>query len=100
MSRRAAIARLSFVLLFVSAAPLRGQAQPTPQAGVASPDATPAQSSTQPPAAVRVTCSSTAGVREHCAADTSSGVVLARSFGEAACLLGKTWGYDATGVWV
>jgi len=26
--------------------------------------------------------------------------VLARSTGEAACLLGKTWGYDDTGVWV
>ena len=27
-------------------------------------------------------------------------MVLARSFGLAACLLGKTWGYDDTGVWV
>jgi hypothetical protein len=26
--------------------------------------------------------------------------VLRRSFGEAACLLGKTWGYDDAGVWV
>jgi hypothetical protein len=26
--------------------------------------------------------------------------VIARSRGESACLLGKTWGYDATGVWV
>ena len=48
----------------------------------------------------RVTCSSTPGNREHCAADTTAGVVLARSFGESACLLGKTWGYDDTGIWV
>ena len=26
--------------------------------------------------------------------------MLARSYGEAACLLGKTWGYDDRGVWV
>src|SRR4029078_11673719 len=26
--------------------------------------------------------------------------VLVRSFGGAACLLGKTWGYDDQGVWV
>ena len=34
------------------------------------------------------------------AADTSKGVALARSQGEAACLLGKSWGYDDKGVWV
>ena len=28
------------------------------------------------------------------------GVVLRRSFGSAACLLGRTWGYDQAGVWV
>jgi Protein of unknown function (DUF3011) len=88
------------VMLLLSGAPLRCLAQQTPQTGVTPPDGTPTPSSTQPAPAVRVTCSSTAGVRQHCAADTSSGVVLARSFGEAACLLGKTWGYDETGVWV
>jgi hypothetical protein len=36
----------------------------------------------------------------HCAADTSKGVVLVRSTGASACLLGKTWGYDDAGVWV
>jgi hypothetical protein len=30
----------------------------------------------------------------------TAGVVLARSTGDAACLLGKTWGYDDTGIWV
>jgi hypothetical protein len=47
-----------------------------------------------------VTCSSKAGERQACPADTSKGVVLARSMGDAACLLGKTWGYDDRGVWV
>jgi hypothetical protein len=51
------------------------------------------------PAAV-ITCSSTAGERRQCAADTSAGVALTRSTGSAACLLGKTWGYDDTGIWV
>jgi hypothetical protein len=52
------------------------------------------------PAPVRVTCQSNLGERQHCTADTSSGVILARSFGQAPCLLGKTWGYDDTGVYV
>src|SRR4029079_17787318 len=26
--------------------------------------------------------------------------ILVRSTGEAACLLGKTWGYDQTSIWV
>ena len=47
-----------------------------------------------------MTCSSKPGERQHCPADTSKGVVLARSAGEAPCLLGKTWGYDDQGVWV
>jgi hypothetical protein len=51
----------------------------------------------QPPT---VACSSKPGERQHCAADTSSGVVLARSSGEAPCLLGKSWGYDDQGIWV
>jgi len=51
-------------------------------------------------AQARITCTSAPGGRELCAADTSSGVILAKSTGEAPCLLGKTWGYDDTGVWV
>jgi len=47
-----------------------------------------------------VTCTSKPGERRECAADTSKGIVLARSYGEAACLLGKTWGYDDRNVWV
>jgi len=49
----------------------------------------------------RITCESQAGGgRQHCPADMSAGVTLAKSTGTAECLLGKTWGYDDTGVWV
>lgn len=41
-----------------------------------------------------------AGERQHCLADTSGGVALARTTGTEPCLLGNTWGYDDTGVWV
>src|SRR5688572_16603292 len=47
-----------------------------------------------------VVCASKPGERTHCAADTSAGVVLLRSTGDAPCLLGKSWGYDQAGVWV
>ena len=47
-----------------------------------------------------VSCASKPGERQQCPADTSKGVALARSQGEAACLLGKSWGYDDKGVWV
>lgn len=55
---------------------------------------------TAPEGAVRVPCASRAGERQHCPADTSQGVALARSTGQAPCLLGKSWGYDDRGVWV
>ena len=47
-----------------------------------------------------VSCASAAGERRHCPADTSAGALLAREIGESPCLLGRTWGYDAAGVWV
>jgi hypothetical protein len=47
-----------------------------------------------------VVCTSEAGGRNRCPANTSAGVALVRSTGTAACLLGKTWGYDNEGVWV
>jgi Protein of unknown function (DUF3011) len=59
-----------------------------------------AQDAQAPLAPARVACSSQLAERKHCPADTSNGVVLARSKGEAPCLLGKTWGYDDQGVWV
>jgi hypothetical protein len=59
-----------------------------------------ADGSSPSPAAVSVLCESTNRERKHCDADTSAGVALIRTIGSAACLLGKTWGYDDTGVWV
>jgi len=50
--------------------------------------------------AVTVNCTSQAGERQHCAADTSAGVALQKSTGTGECLLGKTWGYDDSGIWV
>jgi predicted porin len=47
-----------------------------------------------------ITCTSKSGERQVCAADTTAGVALLHSIGESNCLLGNTWGYDATGVWV
>ena len=47
-----------------------------------------------------VTCASQPGQRIECAANTAAGVALLRSTGSAACLLGKTWGYDDKVIWV
>jgi hypothetical protein len=47
-----------------------------------------------------VTCASTSGEQQHCAADTSGGIILLRTIGTNACLLGRSWGYDDRGVWV
>ena len=49
---------------------------------------------------VTVTCASKGAERTSCAADTTRGVVLLRSTGDAPCLLGRTWGYDQSSVWV
>jgi hypothetical protein len=64
-----------------------------------SPQTPPAQAQ-QPAAAKLLVCTSTLASRQHCPADTSAGVVLVRSTGQAPCLLGKTWGYDDSGIWV
>ena len=65
----------------------------------AAPAGTP-QATDQPATPPRLVCASEAGTRTQCGADTSAGVVLVRSTGSAACLLGKTWGYDEKSVWV
>jgi hypothetical protein len=57
-------------------------------------DSAPAQT---PPV---ITCSSTGTERTQCPADTSQGVALVLSTGPGPCLLGKTWGYDQTSIWV
>ena len=48
----------------------------------------------------RISCSSEPGGRTNCPVDTSAGVVLLQSKGAAACLLGRTWGYDDNNIWV
>ena len=48
----------------------------------------------------QVTCTSAAGQRVSCAANTSAGVAMVKATGSASCLLGKTWGYDDKGIWV
>ena len=63
-----------------------------------SPPPASASNSSQP--APVITCASTGPERTQCPADTSAGVALVKSTGPGACLLGKTWGYDQTSVWV
>jgi hypothetical protein len=64
------------------------------------PQASAPSAAAQPPRTPQVSCASKPGERTQCPADTSAGVVLVKSTGEAACLLGKTWGYDQTSIWV
>jgi len=75
---------------------------PLPVTGILAQEAAQGSAATEGGAksTVRMTCSSQAGERIHCQADTSAGVALLRSTGTAACLLGKTWGYDDQGIWV
>src|SRR5829696_2973417 len=81
----------ALVLGVFSASPT--SAQDKPQA----PSSAPAAAQTP---ATSVTCRSKPGERTQCPADTSKGVVLLRSMGDAPCLLGRTWGYGETSVWV
>ena len=72
-------------------APVSARAQQVTVSGTSQPPPSPQQT---------VTCSSKTGERQVCPADTAAGVALLRSTGPAACLLGKTWGYDDKGIWV
>jgi len=47
-----------------------------------------------------VTCESSNGNNHRCAANTYYGVTLSRQFSDNACIRGKSWGYDANGIWV
>jgi hypothetical protein len=47
-----------------------------------------------------VTCASDDMRRHYCAADTRGNVRLVRQRSEAQCVYGRTWGYDANGIWV
>ena len=88
--------RSRFVLTLLLAAPIYAQDAVAPPTDAS---ATLAQQAAQPPVTT-VTCTSKPGERTQCPADTSKGVVLLRSMGDAPCLLGRTWGYDQTSVWV
>ena len=72
--------------------------------GMVSPAAAQTESRTDPSTSrngpATVTCTSTSAERVHCAANTSAGVALQRPTGSAECLLGNTWGYDQSGIWV
>jgi hypothetical protein len=89
----ASLAATTLLLLVFLTAP--AAAQGTQDDSPTSQNAAPSQVTTS-----TVTCSSKLGERSSCAADTSKGVVLLRSMGDAPCLLGRTWGYDQTSVWV
>lgn len=45
-------------------------------------------------------CESENNARKHCAAETQFGVAIFKSLGESNCVMGESWGFDETGVWV
>ena len=47
-----------------------------------------------------VVCESQDGANKRCPADTFYGVTLARQISDSTCIRGRTWGYDASGIWV
>ena len=47
-----------------------------------------------------VMCESRKNRRSYCAADTRGGVTLDRQLSSAQCVQGRTWGFDARGIWV
>jgi hypothetical protein len=86
----------AFVLLFLVAHAAHAQEASSPPGG--GPSSAEQSSAQQPQPSVM--CTSKPGERTQCAADTSAGVALVRSTGSDQCLLGKTWGYDQTSIWV
>jgi hypothetical protein len=88
---------LLVLLVVLPGGALYAQSEQAPLTGAA-PQAT-GEEAAQPPTQT-VTCSSKAGQRTQCPADTSAGIALIRSTGPGECLLGKTWGYDQASVWV
>jgi hypothetical protein len=71
--------------------------QPAPTPGASAQQPAPTRNAT---AQRTIDCGAAVGDRNTCEADTSSGVVLVRQSGEGNCALGRTWGFDAKGVWV
>ncbi len=52
------------------------------------------------PAPQLLTCASNDGRRTGCPANTSRGVQLIKQRSSAACIQGRTWGFDQRGIWV
>jgi hypothetical protein len=52
------------------------------------------------PTVKAVVCESLNNTRSLCPAETQFGVAIIRQLSESECVLGKTWGFDETGVWV
>src|SRR5215472_6346226 len=96
-----AVITCAFGLMILIALPVHGQdATGADAAGLAASAPSDDAVATGAQGQSRITCSSSANQRQHCPADTSSGVALVKSTGDAPCLLGKSWGYDDTGIWV
>jgi Protein of unknown function (DUF3011) len=47
-----------------------------------------------------IRCESRNNGRNYCAADPRGGVTLVRQVSQAQCVQGRTWGFDARGIWV
>ena len=91
---------LALTLIMVGRSQAQGAQDADPDSQTTSPGGAPTASQPAVPQQNIVPCSSRPGERNHCDADTSAGVALVRSSGGAPCLLGKTWGYDDSGIWV
>jgi len=50
--------------------------------------------------AATVACSSDDDGRQYCYSDTRGGVRLLRQISDSPCEMNRTWGYDASGIWV
>ena len=56
---------------------------------------------TKPKATIRaIVCESKNNARTQCPADTKYGVALIRPQNDNACVLGKSWGFDESAIWV
>ncbi|HKR67154.1 MAG TPA: DUF3011 domain-containing protein, partial [Thermoanaerobaculia bacterium] len=53
-----------------------------------------------PATAHKVVCESVDGKREYCGVNTARGVGLVRQISETDCVLNRSWGYAADGIWV
>lgn len=47
-----------------------------------------------------IKCSSENNAREHCSADTRTGITLVRQLSDNPCIRDRTWGVDRNGIWV